>query len=77
MDATRTLDKEINSYLPHLNIHQKEVILSVIKTFADKEDEWWDNVELAAQPSIKRAQKEEREGKLIPNEEIMRNVSNG
>jgi predicted transcriptional regulator len=48
------------------------VILSVIKTFADKEDDWWNNVELAVQASIKRGQKEEKEGKLIPNDEVMK-----
>ncbi len=36
------LDKEITQYLGQLSIEQKEVVLSVVKTFA-REEAWWNN----------------------------------
>ncbi len=72
MSAAKVLDKEINHYLGHLNMHQKEVVLSVIKTFANEENDWWDDVEEGAQESIARGLKEAKEGKVIPHEEVMK-----
>ncbi|MEI9934543.1 MAG: hypothetical protein WDM71_06750 [Ferruginibacter sp.] len=37
------LDKEIAQYLGQLNLQQKEVVLSVVKTFARDEEAWWNN----------------------------------
>ena len=39
MGTAKVLNKEINHYLDHLNTHQKEVVLSVVKTFAQEENE--------------------------------------
>ena len=72
MGAAKALDKEINDYLGHLNHHQKEVVLSVVKTLANEEDEWWDKVEEAAAPSIKKGQREAKEGKTTPHELVMK-----
>ena len=72
MGAAKVLDIEINHYLEHLNNHQKEVVLSVVKTFANEEDEWWDSVEDAAQQSIKRGLKQAKEGNVIPHAAIMK-----
>lgn len=33
MEAVKTLDKEITDYLSQLSVQQKEVVLSVVKTF--------------------------------------------
>jgi hypothetical protein len=68
----KSLDKQINNYLGHLNTHQKEVVLSVVKTFAGEEDDWWEGVELAAGESIKRGLKQEKEGYVTPNAEAMK-----
>ena len=54
MGAAKVLDKEINYYLGHLNTHHKEVVLSVVQTFAHEENNLWDTVEEAASESIKR-----------------------
>lgn len=43
MGAVKQLDKEINSYLNHLSVQQKEVVLSVVKTFAGEEEAWWND----------------------------------
>ena len=37
------LDKEIAQYLGNLSLQQKEVVLSVVKTFAREEEAWWNN----------------------------------
>ena len=72
MGAAKVLDKEINHYLEQLNSHQKEVVLSVVKTFAHEENDWWNNTEDAAQESIKKGLKQLKEGKGIPHEEVMK-----
>ena len=66
------LNKEINHYLEHLNTHQKEVVLSVVKTFAQEENNWWETVEESAKESIERGFKQMKEGKFIPHDEVMK-----
>ncbi len=72
MGAAKSIDKEINNYLEHLSTHQKEVVLSVVKTFAGEEDDWWEKVETAAQESIERGLKEEKEGNTTPHDVVMK-----
>jgi predicted transcriptional regulator len=72
MSAVKLLDKEINHYLESLNTHQKEVVLSVVKTFAQEETEWWDAVEESAKESIERGLKQAERGDVIPHEEVMK-----
>ncbi len=67
MGAAQVLDKEINYYLGHLNTHQKEVVLSVIKTFANEEDAWWDTAEELAKESIKRGLQQAKDGDVLPH----------
>jgi hypothetical protein len=42
MEAAKLLDKEITQYLSRLSTEQKEVVLSVVKTFA-REEAWWND----------------------------------
>lgn len=72
MGAAKVLDKEINHYLGQLNTHQKEVVLSVVKTFAHEEDDWWNEVEKAAEGSIKRGLQQAKQGKVTPHAEVMK-----
>ena len=72
MHTTTALDMAINSYLGHLNTQQKEVVLSVVKTFAGEEDSWWEMVETAAQPAIQEALLQEKEGKVTSNAVVMK-----
>jgi predicted transcriptional regulator len=72
MGAAKVLDKEINHFREQLNIHRKEVVLSVMKTFAQEENDWWDAVEEAASESIARGLKQADEGNVIPHEEVMK-----
>lgn len=73
MGAAQVLDKEINYYLGHLSTHQKEVVLSVIKTFANEEDAWWDTAEELANESIKRGLQQAKDGDVLPHSEVMKN----
>jgi hypothetical protein len=41
--VTKLLDKEITHYLGHLSTQQKEVVPSVVKTFAGEEEPWWND----------------------------------
>jgi len=72
MAAVKLLDKEINHYLEHLNNHQKEVVLSVVKTFAQEENEWWETVEESAKESIERGMKQADEGNVKPHATVMK-----
>ncbi len=49
MNTLKSLDKEINHYLPRLSSRQKQTVLTVVKTFAedDKEALWEDEIFLA------------------------------
>lgn len=42
MAAVKLLDKEIVEYLGQLSLQQKEVVLSVVKTFAGEDFRWED-----------------------------------
>lgn len=49
MAESKPLEKEITQYLGHLSIQQKEVVLSVVKSFAGKEEPWWDDKKYVAE----------------------------
>jgi predicted transcriptional regulator len=72
MAAVQPLNKEINHYLGHLNTHQKEVVLSVIKTFAQEESDWWDSVEESAKDSIARGLKQADASEVTPHADVMK-----
>ncbi len=36
---TSGIDKQINSYLPQLSVRQKKAVLTVVKTFAEEQEE--------------------------------------
>ncbi|HWK05695.1 MAG TPA: hypothetical protein VNS58_18775 [Puia sp.] len=72
MGAAKPINQEINHYLDHLNAQQKKVVLSVVKTFAHEESDWWDGVEDAAKESIDKGLKDVEQGKLTPHNEVMK-----
>ena len=37
--STSAIDKQINNYLPQLTIKQKKAVLTVVKTFAEEQEE--------------------------------------
>lgn len=71
MNAAATLDKEIAQYLANLNIKQKKTVLTVVKTFAQEQNDWWDEIGQEQQHAIDQALAEMKAGKLTPQDEVM------
>jgi len=72
MNTATSLDKEINHYLPLLNVKQKKTILSVVKTFMDDQKDWWDEISEEQQKAIDKSLAELKSGKVTPHEEVMK-----
>jgi hypothetical protein len=70
MGAAKPLDKEITQYLGQLSIKQKEVVLSVIKTFAGEEEALWDNKMYVAEMDRRFAEMENGKVKGYTLEEM-------
>ncbi len=72
MKTATSLDKEINHYLPLLNVKQKKTVLSVVKTFMDNQKDWWDEISEEQQIAIDKSLAEAKAGKLTPHDEVMK-----
>jgi predicted transcriptional regulator len=72
MNTAKTLDKEITHYLPQLNVKQKQTVLSVVKTFMEDQQDWWDEISEEQQKAIDQSLLEMRSGKLTPHNEVMK-----
>ncbi len=72
MGAPKLIDKEINQYLLHLNAKQKQVVLSVVKTFAAGQQDWWDEVGEEQQKAIDKSLLEMKAGKLTSHDQVMK-----
>jgi predicted transcriptional regulator len=72
MGATKALDQQITDRLANLNASQKKVVLSVVKGFAQEEENWWNEVEDSAEESIERGLKQAEQGKITPHKEVMK-----
>lgn len=75
MDAATPLVAEINQYLTRLNTEQQKAVLTVAKTFAAAQEDWWDEINTEQQQAIDNALSEMKAGKLIPHEEVMAKYS--
>ena len=72
MGAKKALDQQITDRLPKLNASQKKVVLSLVKGFTREEENWWNEVEDAAQESITKGLKQASRGKVTPHKEVMK-----
>ncbi len=72
MDTATFLDKEINQYLPMLNVKQKKTVLTVVKTFTEGRQDWWDEISKEQQNAIDKALAEMKAGNLSPHDEVMK-----
>lgn len=72
MGTVRFIDKQITEYLPRLNEKQKEAVLSVVKTFAAEQKDWWDEVSEEQQVAIDKSLAEMKAGKLTAHDEVMK-----
>lgn len=72
MDTAKSLDKEITQFLPQLNIKQKRTVLTVVKTFMEEQQDWWDGINDEQQKAIDKSLAEMKAGKLTPHDEVMK-----
>ncbi len=72
MGAVKSLDREITQYLPQLNVKQKKTVLTVVKTFMEEQNDWWDEIGEEQQKAIDKALVEMKAGKLTPHDEVMK-----
>ncbi len=72
MNVATSLDKEINLYLPQLNVKQKKTVSTVVKTFMEDQKDWWDEISETKQIAIDKALAEMKAGKLTPHDEVMK-----
>jgi len=69
MSAATSLDKEIAQYLPRLNLKQKRTVLTVVKTFMEDQQDWWNEI---SEDAIDKTLVEMKTGKLTPHDEVMK-----
>lgn len=72
MGVAKPIEQEITQYLPHLNVKQKQAVLSVVKTFAAEQQDWWDEISEEQQQAINKSLAEMKAGKLTPHDEVMK-----
>ena len=72
MSAVKSVDEDINLYLKLLNPSQKKTVLSVVKTFAKDQKDWWDELTKEQQKAIDESLAEMKAGKLTPHSEVMK-----
>ena len=72
MRAVKIIDQEIAQYLPRLNDQQKEAVLSVVKTFAAEQKDWWDEISKEQQEAIDQSLVEMKAGKLTSQDEVLK-----
>ena len=72
MSAAKPLEEEINKYLHLLNTRQKQTVLTVVKTFAAEQQDWWDELGLEQQQAIDKSLAEMKAGNLTSHDEVMK-----
>ncbi len=73
MRTVKSLDQQITQYLPQLNVKQKKTVLTVVKTFMENQQDWWDEISEEQQKAIDKSLAEIKEGKLPPpHTEVMK-----
>lgn len=74
MGVAQSLDKRINSYLSHLNIKQKEAVLTVVKTFAEEETDTWKDKNFIAELDRRALEYESGKAKIYTLEQMETNA---
>lgn len=72
MGAAKPLVQEITHYLGRLSAEQQKAVLTVVKTFAAEQGDWWNEISQEQQAAIDKALKEMKAGKLTPHDEVMK-----
>lgn len=72
MGAVKHIEQEITQYLPHLNTKQKQAVLSVVKTFASEQKDWWDELAEEQQQALDNSIAQMNLGKLTSHSAVMK-----
>jgi len=72
MSAVKSIDKKIVQCLPQLNLKQKQTVLTVVKTFIEDQEDWWNEIGAAQQKAIDKSLTEMKAGKLTTHAEVMK-----
>jgi hypothetical protein len=72
MSAATVIDKQINNYLEQLNIKQKKAVLTVVKTFAEEQDDYdyWGDASFVAELDRRTAEYESNKAKVYTLDEM-------
>jgi len=70
--GAKPLVNEITHYLTLLNVEQQKAVLSVVKTFAAEQKDWWNEISEEQQKAIDKALAEVKEGQVTPHDEVMK-----
>lgn len=74
MRVAKSLDKRISGYLSHLNIKQKEAVLTVVKTFAEEETDAWKDKDFIAELDRRTTEYESGKAKTYTLEQMEANA---
>ncbi|MGN6340642.1 MAG: hypothetical protein ACTHML_06765 [Ginsengibacter sp.] len=75
MSTAKSIDQEIAEYLPQLNTKQKKTVLTVVKTFMEEQQDWWDEISEQQQEAIDISLAEMKAGKLTSHDDVMKKYS--
>lgn len=71
--STTEMRRKAKKYLDEADDHVVRMVYSMLET--DRQDDWWDDLPVSVQKGILRAEKQLKEGKGIPHEEVMKKYS--
>jgi post-segregation antitoxin (ccd killing protein) len=71
MNTANSLDTAITKCLPQLSIKQKRTVLTVVKTLAEQQKDWWLDISQEQQAAIDKSLLEMKEGKLTAHHKII------
>ncbi|MBL7698924.1 MAG: hypothetical protein JNK79_12225 [Chitinophagaceae bacterium] len=72
MGAPKIIDQQITSYLPQLSDKQKNIVLGVVRKFADDEQDWWNKLSPNRQAAIDEAIGQIKAGKGLSHASVMK-----
>lgn len=72
MGTVKNTEQEITQDLPHLNAKYKKAVLSVVKTFAAEQRDWWDAMGQEQQGALDRSIAEMNAGKVTAHKDVLK-----
>ncbi len=65
--------RKAKKYIDEAEDHVVKMVFSMLE--ADRESDWWNDLPVEVQKSILKAEKEVRQGKVVPHEIVMKKYS--